>query len=285
MKPPSRDLVPTDESARSARGQTGSTLPQLVELMDRLLAEDGCPWDREQSLESLRPYLIEEAHEVLEAIDAKDPRGHCDELGDLLFQIVFQAALRAREGRFGIDDVVGAIERKMTFRHPHVFGEDKVKDSAEVLENWDKLKAQERVARGETEKPKGALHGVPKGLPALLRAQRIGEKAAKVGFDWPDTTGVVDKIKEELREIDEAVKDGDPAHIEHEVGDLLLAVSRLSAKLGVAPEDALRAATARFERRFGVIEARLADAGRVPKDATLEEMDAIWNEAKAEERK
>jgi MazG family protein len=276
MKPPSPDMVPL--------AQRGNSLPQLVELMDRLLAEDGCPWDREQTLESLRPFLIEEAHEVLEAIDAKDSRGHCDELGDLLFQIVFQAALRAREGRFGIDDVVGAITRKMTFRHPHVFGADKVKDSAEVLENWDKLKAQERAARGEKEKPKGALHGVPKGLPALLRAQRIGEKAAKVGFDWPDTAGVVDKIKEELREIDEAVADGDPAHIEHEVGDLLLAVSRLSAKLGVAPEDALRSATARFERRFGVIEARLAEAGRVPRDATLEEMDAIWNVAKAEER-
>ena len=247
--------------------------------MERLLADDGCPWDREQSLESLRPFLIEEAYEVLEAIDANDAPGHCDELGDLLFQVVFQSALRAREGKFGIDDVVGAIANKMTFRHPHVFGDVEVKDSKEVLTNWDKLKQQERGDKP----PKKTLEGVPIGLPALLRAQRIGDKAAKVGFDWPDSAGVIAKIREEVEEIEEAIVGGDPEHIAHEVGDLLLAASRLSSKLGVPPEDALRAATARFEKRFGVIEDALAQDGRGPRDATLEEMDRIWDQAKRAE--
>jgi MazG family protein len=256
--------------------QRGTTLPALVEIIDQLLGADGCPWDREQTLQTLRPFLIEEAHEVLEAIDANDAAGHCEELGDLLFQIVFQAALRAREGAFGIDDVVASIARKMTFRHPHVFGDAKVKDSAEVLEQWDVLKAKEPGK----EKKKGALEGVPLGLPALLRAQRIGEKAAKVGFDWPDARGVMDKVQEELLEIEEAVKSGDQEHIARECGDLLLAASRLAAKLGVAPEDALREATSRFGRRFGAVEAELARRGRTPKESSLEEMDRIWNEVK-----
>ena len=261
----------TGAGSTGPRAQQGTRLPELVAIMERLLADDGCPWDREQSLQTLRPFLIEEAYEVLEAIDANDPAGHCDELGDLLFQIVFQAALRAREGAFGIDDVVGAIAHKMTFRHPHVFGDAKVKDSKEVLVNWDLLKEKEGKKKKDS-----ALDGVPAGLPALLRAQRIGEKAAKVGFDWPDIAGVVAKVKEELLEIDGAVASGDPAAITHEVGDLLLAASRLSAKLGVPPEDALREATARFERRFRGVEAQLAAQGRGPRDATLEEMDAMW---------
>ncbi|MEO6955082.1 MAG: nucleoside triphosphate pyrophosphohydrolase [Polyangia bacterium] len=264
--------------------QRGATLPDLVQLMDTLLAEDGCPWDREQTLASLRPFLVEEAYEVLEAIDENDAAHHRDELGDLLFQIVFQSALRAREGAFGIDDVVAAIVGKMTFRHPHVFGDERVSDAAEVLVNWDKLKVAERAARGEVPKQASVLDGVPLALPALLRAQRIGEKAAKVGFDWPDAAGVIAKIKEELVEIEEAVAEGDPAHIEHEVGDLLLAASRLAAKLGVAPEDALRKATRRFETRFSVIETQLAADGRTPAASTLEEMDQIWERAKAEEK-
>ncbi len=284
MKPTQNDSDPaSSSSATPGTQQRGTRLPELVAIMDRLLADDGCPWDREQSLATLRPFLIEEAYEVLEAIDDGDARGHCSELGDLLFQIVFQAALRAREGAFGIDDVIGAIADKMTSRHPHVFGTEQVKDSSEVLENWEKLKAKERAAAGGTAAPRGALAGIPLALPALQRAQRIGDKAAKVGFDWPDVAGVVEKIKEELLEIDEAVASGDAAAIEHEVGDLLLAASRLAGKLGVGPEDALRAATARFERRFGVIEATLAAEGRTPAGATLEEMDRIWTLAKAAE--
>jgi MazG family protein len=257
--------------------QRGSNFHQLVDIMDRLLAPDGCPWDREQTLQTLEPYLIEEAYEVLEAIDAGDDREHCDELGDLLFQIVFQAALRAREGKFGIDDVVRAIATKMTRRHPHVFGEAKVKDAEEVLANWGKLKEAEHKEKGIKRR---ALEGVPVNLPALLRAQRIGEKAAAVGFDWPDVKGVREKVDEELREIDEAVAGGDRAQIEHELGDLLLAVSRLSAKLGVAPEDALRSALRRFQSRFEAMEDRVVARGDQVGDTPLEELDRIWNEVK-----
>jgi MazG family protein len=257
--------------------QRGSNFHELAEIMERLLAPDGCPWDREQTLQTLEPFLIEEAYEVLEAIDAGDAREHCEELGDLLFQIVFQAALRAREGAFGIDDVVRAIATKMTRRHPHVFGDAKVKDADEVLANWGKLKEVEHKEKGIARR---ALEGVPVNLPALLRAQRLGEKAAAVGFDWPDVAGVREKVDEELREIDEAVAGGNRAEIEHEVGDLLLAVSRLSAKLGVAPEDALRSALRRFQGRFEAMEDRVIARGAKVGETPLEELDRIWNEVK-----
>ena len=257
--------------------QRGVNFPELVEIMQKLLAPDGCPWDREQTLQTLEPFLIEEAYEVLEAIDTDDAREHCEELGDLLFQIVFQAELRAREGKFGIEDVVRAIATKMRRRHPHVFGDLKVKDSDEVLANWGKLKEAEHKEKGIKRR---ALEGVPVNLPALLRAQRIGEKAAAVGFDWPDIAGVREKVVEELAEIDDAVKSGDPAAIEHEVGDLLLAASRLAAKLGVAPEDALRSALRRFQGRFEAMEDRVIERGAKVADTPLEELDRIWNEVK-----
>ena len=256
--------------------QRGTNFPELVDIMQKLLAPDGCPWDREQTLQTLEPFLVEEAYEVLEAIDTNDAREHCEELGDLLFQIVFQAELRAREGKFGIEDVVRAIATKMIRRHPHVFGDLKVKDSDEVLANWGKLKEAEHKAKGIQRR---ALEGVPVNLPALLRAQRIGEKAAAVGFDWPDIAGVR-KVVEELAEIDEAVTSGDPAAIEHEVGDLLLAASRLAAKLGVAPEDALRSALRRFQSRFEAMEDRVIARGAKVGDTPLEELDRIWNEVK-----
>jgi MazG family protein len=259
--------------------QRGANFGELVALMQRLLSPDGCPWDREQTLATLKPFLVEEAYEVLEAIDAGDVREHCEELGDLLFQIVFQAELRAAEGAFGIEDVITAIHRKMVRRHPHVFGEVAVKDSSEVLANWDKLKAAEHAEQG---KQRRALDGVPLDLPALLRAQRIGEKAAAVGFDWPDAAGVREKIKEELAEIDEAIASGDQAAVEHEVGDLLLAVSRYAAKLGVAPEDALRSALRRFSSRFEAMEERVTASGKQLKGSTLEELDRVWTEVKRE---
>jgi MazG family protein len=257
--------------------QRGEAFGQLVEIMQRLLAPDGCPWDREQTFETLKGFLIEEAYEVIEAIDDKDVANHCEELGDLLFQIVFQAELRAAEGHFGIDDVCKAIATKMIRRHPHVFADTKVKDSDEVLANWGKIKADEHEQKG---KKRRTLDGVPLDLPALLRAQRIGEKAAAVGFDWPDAKGVRQKIDEELREIEEAVANGKPEEIEHEVGDLLLAVSRYAAKLGVAPEDALRSAVRRFTSRFEAVEDRVAAEGREVKEVGLEELDRHWNEVK-----
>jgi tetrapyrrole methylase family protein / MazG family protein len=257
--------------------QRGANFGELVSLMQRLLAPDGCPWDREQTLATLKGFLIEESYEVIESIDENDPPGHCEELGDLLFQIVFQAELRAAEGHFGIEDVVSSIVTKMVRRHPHVFADTQVKDSTEVLANWGKLKAKEHEDKG---KKRRTLDGVPNDLPALLRAQRLGEKAAAVGFDWPDAAGVRDKIDEELKEIEEAVASGDPAAIEHEIGDLLLAVSRYAAKLGVAPEDALRSALRRFQGRFEAVEDRVAASGTHLKDTSLEELDRLWNEVK-----
>jgi MazG family protein len=259
--------------------QRGEKFGSLVALMQRLLAPDGCPWDREQTLDSLKGYLIEEAYEVLEALDRNDVPEHCEELGDLLFQIVFQAELRAAEGKFGIDDVCEAIVTKMVRRHPHVFGDVKVSGSSEVLANWGRLKAAEHEEKG---KRRRILDGVPLDLPALLRAQRLGEKAAAVGFDWPDAAGVREKIDEELREISEAVERGDAREIEHEVGDLLLAVSRYAAKLGVAPEDALRSALRRFTDRFEAVEDRVTATGAEVKDTPLEELDRLWNEVKRE---
>jgi nucleoside triphosphate diphosphatase len=259
--------------------QRGQAFGELVEIMQRLLAPDGCPWDREQTFDTLKGYLIEEAYEVLEALEDGDVRGHCEELGDLLFQIVFQAELRAQRDEFGIDDVCRAIAAKMIRRHPHVFGELKVSGSAEVLANWGKLKAAEHEEKG---KRRRILDGVPRELPALLRAQRLGEKAAAVGFDWPDAAGVREKIDEELREIEDAAARGDRAEIEHEVGDLLLAVSRYAAKLGVAPEDALRGALRRFTTRFAGVEDRVTATGREVSDVPLEELDRFWNEVKAE---
>ncbi|HZS38302.1 MAG TPA: nucleoside triphosphate pyrophosphohydrolase [Polyangia bacterium] len=257
--------------------QRGEKFGELVAIMQRLLAPDGCPWDREQTFASLKGFLVEEAYEVLEALDAGDVPGHCEELGDLLFQIVFQAELRAREGQFGIDDVCEAIANKMIRRHPHVFADVKVRDSNEVLANWGKLKAAEHAEKG---KPRRILDGVPLELPALLRAQRLGEKAAAVGFDWPDAAGVREKIDEELREIEEAAARGNAQEIEHEIGDLLLAVSRYAAKLGVAPEDALRSALRRFTSRFEAVEDRVQASGKQVKDVPLAELDQHWNAVK-----
>ena len=220
--------------------------------MQRLLAPDGCPWDREQTLDTLEPFLDRGAYEVLEAIDADDAPEHCEELGDLLFQIVFQAELRAAEGKFGIDDVVAAIATKMMRRHPHVFGDTKVKDSNEVLANWGKLKAEEHKEKGIQRR---ALDGVPRrsARPAPRPAHR--REGGRGRFRLARHRRVcVTKVVEELREIDEAMGAATPAQIEHEVGDLLLAASRLSAKLGVAPEDALRSALRRFQRRFEAME-------------------------------
>jgi MazG family protein len=247
--------------------------------MNRLLAPDGCPWDREQTLASLKPYLLEEAHEVLEALESGDAQHHREELGDLLFQIVFQSALREREGAFDIDQVCTALVDKMKRRHPHVFGDLTVKDSGEVLANWGAIKAAEKKAAGKTEK-RGTLDGIPQGLPALLRAQRLGEKAASVGFDWPDLDGVRDKLKEELGELDEALHDGEPAAIVHELGDVLFTLTRLCSKLGHPPEDVLRAANARFVRRFSTMEAAAEADGHPLKGLSLDQMNAYWDRAK-----
>jgi len=255
----------------------GSSLARLVAIMDRLLAPDGCPWDREQTLETLKPYLVEEAYEVLDAID-DTPREHCDELGDLLLQIVFQSALRARAGDFGIDDVAEAVVSKLLRRHPHVFGDRKVSGAEEVLQQWHELKAAERAAKGGQRKR--TLDGIARSLPALLQATRLQERAAGVGFDWPDAAGPRGKVSEELGELDAALASGQREHAEAELGDLLFAVVNLARKVGLDAEQALRKASERFARRFAWVEDRLAERGKNPAASDLAEMDALWDAAK-----
>ncbi|MGB8297530.1 MAG: nucleoside triphosphate pyrophosphohydrolase [Polyangia bacterium] len=268
--PPQLDLSPLPGK------QTGGELPRLVGLMQRLLAPTGCPWDREQTLESLLPYLVEETYEVVDALQSGDVRDHAEELGDLLLQIVFQAELRHAEGAFGIDDVVRGIVAKLVRRHPHVFGEAQAETSQAVLANWAKLKAVEKAKKGR----KGALDGIPRSAPALLRATRAGEKAGAVGFDWPDTAGVRDKVNEELAELDQACQTGDRAHMMHELGDTLFALSNLARKLGLDAENALREATDRFARRFGHMEGALEAEGRTVASASPEELERLWQAAK-----
>jgi len=261
--------------------QPGATLAELVAIMHRLLAPGGCPWDREQTLASLRPFLVEETFEVLEALETGTPAQHCEELGDLLMQIVFQAALREGEGAFTIDDVVRGIADKLVRRHPHVFADATADSPDEVLVQWEEIKRREKAeAAGSGAPPPRTLAGVPLSLPALSRAHQVSAKAARVGFDWPDAQGCRDKIAEELGEVDRAIASGDRAAIEHEIGDLLFAAVSLARKLGLDAEAALRACTRRFADRFGFIEDRLRERGKAPSESTLEEMDALWNEAK-----
>jgi len=260
----------------------GASLAGLCDIMRRLLPPGGCPWDREQTLESLRPYLIEEAFEVLEAVESGTPAEHCEELGDLLMNIVFHAALREQGGAFDIDDVVRGISDKLVRRHPHVFADSQADSPEKVLVQWDEIKRQERSEKQEArggEAPR-TLSGVPLALPALARAQQVSVRAARVGFDWPDTQGCRDKLSEELGELDRAVAAGDRAAIEHELGDLLFAAVSLARKLDCDAEAALRACTRRFTGRFEYIEDRLRERGRSPGESDLAEMDALWDEAK-----
>lgn len=253
--------------------------------MERLRGPDGCPWDREQTLQTLRPYVLEETYEVLEAIDLGDPREHCEELGDLLLQIVFQAQL-AREraegdGRFEFADVANAISDKLVSRHPHVFADGRIKDAEGVLKQWAALKREEKRKKGGGH---SVLEGVPREMPALARADRLSEKASRIGFDWPDAGGARSKVDEELRELDEALARGDRGEVEHELGDLLFAVANLGRKVGIPPEEALRGSIARFIARFHHIEAELARHGVPHGEANLEQLDALWEEAKRLER-
>ena len=258
--------------------QRGQSLPRLVELMQRLLAEDGCPWDREQTFESLRRYVVEEAHEVVDAIDRGDRAEVRAELGDLLLQIVFQAELGRAEGAFGPDDVVRGIIEKIVHRHPHVFADEKAATANEVLENWEQIKAKEKGA-------KGLIGGVPKSMPALLRAQRIGEKVEKVGFDWPDVRGSRGKVAEELAELDQAIASGERAKIADELGDTLFALVNLARHLEIDAEAALRATMDKFTTRFTHVEKRVLETrGGWPKASEgtlpLAELDLYWEEAK-----
>ncbi|HZX93522.1 MAG TPA: nucleoside triphosphate pyrophosphohydrolase [Myxococcales bacterium] len=255
---------------------------RLLEIMDRLRDPGGCPWDREQTLKTLTPYLLEEAHEVIEAIESDDAQHHREELGDLLFQVVFQARIAREEGKFDFAQVCDAISDKLTRRHPHVFGDASVSGSREVVRNWERIKAEERREKGQAER--SAIGGVPVALPALVRGERMTEKAAAVGFDWPDQEGVLAKVHEELGELEEALRSGARDRVEQELGDLLFAIANLGRWVKVHPEEALRGTLRRFESRFHFIESKLAERGSSPGESTLEEMDALWNAAKEHEK-
>ena len=250
----------------------------LVDVMARLRAPDGCPWDREQNYETLKPYLIEEAYEVLEAIDAGAPDHHREELGDLLFQIVFQSRLAEEQGHFDIFDVVEGIRAKMVRRHPHVFGEKKADSPDEVVGNWEQGKREERRRKNAQA---SILDGIPAALPALLQASRLTEKASRVGFDWPSIEGVREKVEEELGELSAAMTTGDEAAIDHELGDLLFSIVNLARFLKINPEEALRRANGRFKARFQHIERSLQAEGRRPEEVDLAELDRRWEAAKA----
>ncbi len=257
-------------------------MDRLVEIMRRLRdPEGGCPWDIEQDFASIAPYTIEEAYEVSDAIERKAWDELKGELGDLLFQSVFHAQMAADAGLFTIQDVITAISDKMVARHPHVFGGDGNDFSAEEQEQrWEAMKAAERAAKKETR----TLDGVAIGLPALLRAVKLQKRAARVGFDWPSTDQVLDKIIEESKELVEARDTKSQADVEEEFGDLLFVMANLARHLGVEPEGALRAANAKFTRRFNGIEDELAKIGKAPTDSDLAEMDALWDKVKAAEK-
>jgi len=256
-------------------------LDGLRDLVTRLLGDDGCPWDRAQTLETLRPYVIEEAYEVAESIE--DPEEHRRELGDLLFQIIFQAALREREQTFDLDGVIEAIRSKMIRRHPHVFGDDAQSTSPEEVERqWAAIKEAERTAKRDTDGPATPLAGVPRAMPALQRSWRLQDKAASIGFDWPDADGPRTKFLEEWAELEEAVGTGERGAMLEEYGDLLFVLVRYGTKLGLSAEDALRAANAKFEARFAYMMQRAHAAGENPATAGLERLDTWWNEARAQ---
>jgi len=256
------------------------TLEDLLALTKRLRGDKGCPWDREQTRESIKPYLIEETYEVLEAIDQKDPEKIKEELGDLLFQVIFHARIAEERNEFDIYDVMDTVHAKMIRRHPHVFDDKKVRNTKEVLKQWEAIKRSERK---EEDRHK-ALYGVPFHLPGLVRAQRLQEKAARAGFDWDDVNGILAKIQEETEELLQALNSGDSTRVEEETGDLLFAVVNFARFVGVHAEEAIKATARRFISRFEYMEEKILVTGRKLEEVPLREMDQYWEEAKTRER-
>jgi tetrapyrrole methylase family protein/MazG family protein/ATP diphosphatase len=249
----------------------------LMEVLRRLRAPDGCPWDREQTPETIKKYILEEAHELTEAVEEGWAAETCEELGDLFFLLLFLADLYEEQGEFTLKDSMEKIREKMIRRHPHIFGDVEVSGSADVIANWQAIKAREAEGKG---KRKSALGDLPRSLPSLQRAFRMGERASRVGFDWQDSEGVMEKLQEEIRELEGAIHQESTSRVEEEVGDLLFTAANLSRKLGVNPEDALKKALDKFSRRFHELEDRVAQSGRQVSDLTPEELDLIWEKVK-----
>jgi len=295
---------------------TGERFEQAVAIMERLRAPGGCPWDREQTFDSIKPYTLEEAYEVLEAIDNRDWDELTGELGDLLLQVLFYSEMAKEQGTFSIDEVLERLSKKLVDRHPHVFGNVKAETSSEVLRNWEALKAEEKKTRlaargaeptaGEEEKPKSVLAGVSSGIPALLEAFKLSSRAARVGFDWPEIGGLFEKLTEETRELQEELREfPEPGPkpggrgvadsggqklsedlrrgLEDEVGDLLFVVVNIARYLSVDPESALKRTNRKFKRRFQWLEEQLWAEGRAPQDASIDELENLWQQAKQQE--
>ena len=261
-----------------ADSQDGHSFQALVSVMRQLLAPDGCPWDREQTLQTLEPFLVEETYEVLEVMSGADSAAHCEELGDLLMQIVFQAELRSANNEFAIDDVVQGIVDKLVRRHPHVFANASADTTDEVLEQWEEIKKREKADKG----PASLLDGIPVGLPPLARAQKFAAKAARVGFDWPTAEGCRNKLSEELRELDHAMDAHDRSAIEHELGDVLFTVVNFARKLGCDADQCLRRANNRFRDRISFMENQLASQNTTLEASSPETLEALWSQAKDE---
>ncbi|MCU0232144.1 MAG: nucleoside triphosphate pyrophosphohydrolase [Acidobacteria bacterium] len=255
---------------------------RLIAIMARLRGEDGCPWDREQTPRTLRPYVLEEAHEVAEAIDGGNWRDLCEELGDLLLQVAFLARIAEEQGQFRFDDVAAAISDKLERRHPHVFGDAEARRVEDVWRRWDEIKRAEKAAAGaEGERPRASrLDGIPSGLPALARAAAMADKASRAGFDWPNPAGIVDKVLEETAELRDALDSGDGSRAEEELGDLLFAAASLARRIKVDPEGALARASAKFAARFRRVEGAAAAEGVALEELDAAELDRRWNEAK-----
>lgn len=257
-----------------------ATLDDLVAIMDRLREPGGCPWDREQTYRSLRGYLLEECYEAAEAIDLTDAEGLREELGDVLFQIVFLSRLAKEDGTFTCADVVAGIAAKIVRRHPHVFGDERADTSEEVLRHWEEIKRKEKAEKAAKEEPPSVLSGVPRALPALPKAQRLGAKAARVGFDWTRAEEIFAKVEEETGELRRAVSGGDPEAAAEEMGDLLFTIAMLARRIGVDPEEALERTNRKFVRRFRRMEEELVRRGIAVESAGLPLLDELWSQAK-----
>lgn len=270
-------------SAREAdRVARQSDIQKLADLVERLRGDEGCPWDREQTRETLKPMLVEEAYEVLDALDSSDPEELKEELGDLLFQIVFHAQIARERGEFDLADIIDRAHEKMVRRHPHVFGDADLKTARDVLKNWEDIKASEKGSTSayEPESARSLLDGLPSRLPALHEAYQLTAKAARVGFDWSRLEDIVSKLHEESAELLEAHRHKGPRDVADEVGDLLFVAVNIARFLGIDPESALKRSNRKFVRRFQHVESSIKASGKDLKDATLEEMDALWEEAK-----
>jgi MazG family protein len=270
---------------------TGAKFEKLVEIMATLRGPNGCPWDKQQDARTLKPMLVEETYEVLEAIDLEDDEGLTEELGDVLLHIVFQAQLGREAGRFNIDSVIDAISEKLVRRHPHVFGDADAANAEEVIKNWEAIKAAEKAARLEKRTPKerSLLEGIPTKLPAIHEAHQISARAARVGFDWPEIQGIFDKLAEETTELRDAMSNlegtGRADRMEDEIGDILFCIVNIARRLNIDSESALKRANRKFKSRFHHMESALAEQGRRIEDTSLEDMEALWQRAKTETSK